>query len=152
AVEIAKTVCARLDGPRDIGRMGDTTFVSASRMSGTRAPDVHVLDVAGYTKEAKVGVLPRCNEWDMHCRTVAGSPYFLRINADTGELIAVQRWPCPHEWNEIPAQGESSDRGRTISHREAQLWARRYLERAGLALPANARLLRDRGYEFTFTH
>jgi len=86
------------------------------------------------------------SDWQVFCRTAAGG-YLFWIDADSGQPVAVLREPAADEGTGPPVNGDL--RG-GVSHREAMLWARRYLRRAGLPVPAGERPVRDHGFDFTF--
>jgi hypothetical protein len=129
-----------------------------ARVSGAPAGTVAAVDVEVYTNAGKRGLIPGSDEWDVSCRTTAarargGTDYVVRLAADTGEPIVVRTPSDAAGVAPTPDTGEGDLRGRGgagISRREAALWARRYLRLVGLPLPGGARLVRDRGYDFTF--
>jgi hypothetical protein len=120
-----------------------------ARVTGIPA---RTLDAHGYGGSTGAGAFPRSGEWQVTCQ--AGEDrYFLRLDAYTAEPIVVfkegGRTASAGPGPATRADGDLSGRG-GVSRREALSWARRYLRLAGLPLPADARLLKDRGYDFLF--
>jgi hypothetical protein len=120
-----------------------------ARVTGQSA---EALDAHGYSGSPGASAFSRRGEWQVTCQAGADR-YFLRLDAYTAEPIVVFKEGRRAE-NAGPdartrADGDLTGRG-GVSRREALSWARRYLRLAGLPLPADARLLRDRGYDFLF--
>jgi len=119
------------------------------RLAGVPA---QTLDAVGYASSARASAFPFCDEWQVTCQAGADR-YFLRLGAYTAEPYVVfkegDRNGSKRPDGAERVEGDLSGRG-GLSHREALRWAKRYLQLAGLPLPADARLIKDRGHDFLF--
>jgi hypothetical protein len=105
-------------------------------------------DAVGYAKRLPDGSLPR-REWLVECAAAAvGRRYFVRLDADTGEMISFNQWGIAGAAPEAPA-GINGDVGR-LSERETDYYVRRYLARAGVKLPGDVRPIRASRYDRRF--
>jgi hypothetical protein len=120
-----------------------------TRLTGVPA---QTLDAQGYAGSTGVSAFPFCKEWQVTCQAGADR-YFLRLDAYTAEPFVVfkegDRDGSTRPDRAEPVDGDLSGRG-DLSRQEALLWAKRYLQLAGLRLPADARLIKDRGYDVLF--
>jgi len=132
-----------------IGQMtGSQAAASARKLTTTisGAGAAETISVSGVGNSAPPGTSPRWCEWQVSCLTAAGG-YFVCINANSGETMVVLR---EHEADDGAAPTANGDLHSGVSHREAMLWARRYLRLAGLPVPAGERPFEDHGFDFTF--
>jgi hypothetical protein len=122
--------------------------VTGVPVGAAEAVDVEVYSSSDAAKRARsVGG----DEWDVLCRMASRGDYLVRLAANSGEPILVRKEEeKADEGNEENGDLRRGGRTGVLSRREASLWARRYLRLVGLPLPADAWLVRDRGYDFNY--